>query len=107
MPELELSAAAQQWVNVVLIWMGFGSLAGLLAMLILPVGRPSHPAVALALGIAGSTLGLFSLSWLLKGREFNPISPIGFLAALAGALLLLLLYRACWTCFVKKDEDPE
>ena len=37
MPELELSPAAQQWVNVVLIWVGFGTLSGLLAMLVLPM----------------------------------------------------------------------
>jgi len=103
MPELELSPAAQQWVNVVLIWVGFGTLSGLLATLVLPARQPSHPLVMLLVGILGSMIGLLGLSWLLQGRQFNPISPIGFLAATAAAILLLILYRACSACFVKKD----
>jgi uncharacterized membrane protein YeaQ/YmgE (transglycosylase-associated protein family) len=103
MPELELSPAAQQWVNVVLIWVGFGTLSGLLATLVLPMRQPSHPLAALLLGAIGSLIGLLGLSWLLQGRQFNPISPIGFLAATAAAILILILYRACSACFIKKD----
>jgi uncharacterized membrane protein YeaQ/YmgE (transglycosylase-associated protein family) len=105
MPELELSPAAQQWVNVVLIWVGFGTLSGLLATLVLPVRIPSHPLGTLLLGALGSMIGLLGLSWLMQGRQFNPISPIGFIAATAAAILLLILYRAGSTCFVKKDES--
>jgi uncharacterized membrane protein YeaQ/YmgE (transglycosylase-associated protein family) len=103
MPELELSPAVQQWVNVVLIWVGFGTLSGLLATLVLPVRQPSHPLAALLLGALGSLLGLLGLSWIFQGRQFNPISPMGFVAATAAAILLLILYRACSACFVKKD----
>ncbi len=103
MPELELSPAVQQWVNVVLIWVGFITLSGLLAMLILPM-RQSHPLGMLLLGSLGSLIGLFSLSWALQGRQFNPISPVGFIAATAAAVLLLILYRAGSACFVKKEE---
>lgn len=105
MPELELSQVAQHWVNVVLIWVGFGTLAGLLAMLILPLPQPSCPAATLLLGIIGSLLGLLVLSWLLKNRQFNPISPLGFIAATAGAFILLILYRGCRACFVKKNDE--
>jgi uncharacterized membrane protein YeaQ/YmgE (transglycosylase-associated protein family) len=103
MPELELSPAAQQWVNVVLIWVGFGTLSGLLATLVLPMRQPSHPLGMLLVGFFGSMIGLLGLSWLLQGRQFNPISPIGFVAATAAAILILILYRACSACFVKKD----
>jgi uncharacterized membrane protein YeaQ/YmgE (transglycosylase-associated protein family) len=103
MPELELSPAAQQWVNVVLIWVGFGTLSGLLATLVLPARQPSHPMGTLLIGALGSLLGLLALSWIFQGRQFNPISPIGFVAATAAAILILILYRACSACFVKKD----
>jgi uncharacterized membrane protein YeaQ/YmgE (transglycosylase-associated protein family) len=105
MSGLELSPTAQQWVNVVLIWIGFGSLAGLLAILIIPVKQPSHPAASMVLGIVGSMLGLLGLSWILQSRQFNPISPVGFLAATAGAFLLLILTRICRAWFAKKDEE--
>lgn len=100
MPGTELAEPAQHWVNVVLIWVGFGTLAGLLARAILPVAPPSGPVLTLACGIVGSLIGLLALSLLLSGPQLNPISPLGFLAATAAALLLLILYRACRAYFV-------
>ena len=105
MPELELSQTAQQWVNVVLIWVGFGTLSGLLATLVLPMRQPSSPLGALLVGILGSLIGLLGLSWLLQGRQFNPISPIGFLAATAAAILILILYRAARHVSSKRMDE--
>jgi uncharacterized membrane protein YeaQ/YmgE (transglycosylase-associated protein family) len=93
MAEFEFSQAAQHWANVGLIWIGFGSLAGLLARIVLPVREPSTALPTLALGIAGSALGLAILSWALGPRPLNPISPLGMLAAAGGALVLLVLYQ--------------
>ena len=98
-----LSETAQHGVYVVLIWVGFGVLAGLLAMIVLPFKHPQSPVTPLLLGIVGSAIGLLGLSWLLQDRPFNPISPLGFLAAAAGAFLLLILYRLCWP--QKGDRD--
>ncbi|HUT12851.1 MAG TPA: GlsB/YeaQ/YmgE family stress response membrane protein [Thermoguttaceae bacterium] len=106
MLEFELSESAQHWVNVVLIWVGFGTLAGLLALVILPVRRPSSPIAAMLLGIVGSMVGLLILSFLVGGQDFNPISPLGFLTAVAGAFVLLILYRVLCMCVVKSDRDP-
>ncbi len=93
MAEFEFSQVAQHWANVVLIWIGFGSLAGLLARVVLPVREPSRALPTLALGIAGSAVGLAILSWALGPRSLNPISPLGVLAAAGGASLLLVLYQ--------------
>ena len=92
MSEIALSPAAQQWVNVVLIWIGFGTLAGLLATLLLPLRRTVTPFFALGIGIVGSMIGLVGLSWLFPGQTLNPISPVGFLAAVIGAFVLFVLY---------------
>ena len=70
MGELELSQSAQQWVNVVLIWIGFGALAGLLAKSILPGRDPAGAVATLVIGIAGSTIGLLVLT---KGAGLNDI----------------------------------
>jgi uncharacterized membrane protein YeaQ/YmgE (transglycosylase-associated protein family) len=107
MTELELSPAAQQVVNVVLIWIGFGTLAGLLAVVILPVRHPSGPIATLLLGIVGSVLGLFALTWFFRGRPLNPISPLGFLAATAGAFVLHILFRGCQACLPKGKPDDK
>ncbi len=105
MSNLEFSEHAQHWVNVVLIWIGFGTLAGLLARAVLPMRCPSGPISTLLLGIVGSMLGLLVLSLALGGRQPNPISPLGFLVATAGAFLLLIGYRAVWGFFAKEEES--
>jgi uncharacterized membrane protein YeaQ/YmgE (transglycosylase-associated protein family) len=89
----ELSPVAQAWLQVILVWIGFGSLAGLLARMLLPFREPSSPLAPLTLGITGSAVGLGVFSWLQGGGPSNPISPTGFLAATGGALGLLVLYH--------------
>ena len=76
-----------------LVWIGFGSLAGLLARAILPLEKPSGSLPTLTLGITGSAIGLGLLSWIQGGGPSNPICPVGFLAAVAGAFGLLLVYH--------------
>ena len=105
MSGLELSQNAQLWVNLVLIWVGFGALAGLLARAILPIRQPNGLVSTLTLGIVGSAGGLLVLSLLYRGRQLNPISPLGFLAATAGAFLLVILYRALYGYLAKGGED--
>ncbi len=105
--DLPLSPAAQQWINVVLVWVGFGALAGLLATVLFPLRRPAGPFWAVVLGITGSTVGLLGLSWLLPGRLVNPISPLGFLAATVGALALLALHRLGAALFGKPENDAD
>ena len=107
MPELALSPTAQQWINLVLIWIGFGTLAGLLATVIFPMRRSVGPFLAMVMGIVGSTLGLLGLSWLFPGRPLNPISPLGFLAATIGAFVLLVLYRLGGVCFGRHDNEDK
>jgi uncharacterized membrane protein YeaQ/YmgE (transglycosylase-associated protein family) len=107
MTELELSPAAQQVVNVVLIWIGFGTLAGLLAVVILHVKHPAGPIATLLLGIVGSVVGLLALTWFFRGRSLNPISPLGFLAATAGAFLLHVLFRAGQACLYREKAEVE
>jgi len=101
----ELSQDAQHWVNVVLIWVGLGTMAGLLAKAVLPIREPAGSVATLLVGIAGSAIGLLVLSCFFSGRQLNPISPLGFLAATTGALFLLILYGVFYACFLKGKND--
>ncbi len=112
MGELEFSQAAQQWVNVVLIWIGFGTLAGLAAKTILPGRDPKGTVATILLGIIGSTIGLFILSKFVTfsgtAHPMNPISPPGMIAAVIGAFAILIGYRVGIACImIERDEEPD
>jgi uncharacterized membrane protein YeaQ/YmgE (transglycosylase-associated protein family) len=107
MPDYTLSPAAQHWIYVVLIWVGFGTLAGLLATIVFPLRRSVGPFSMMVIGIVGSTIGLLGLSWLFPEHELNPISPLGFLAATIGAFVLLMAHRMGAFCFIRHEDDAD
>jgi uncharacterized membrane protein YeaQ/YmgE (transglycosylase-associated protein family) len=90
---LELPAAAQEWVNYVLVWIGFGTLAGLLAKAIMPGRDPGGPLTTLLMGIVGTFIGCGTLMLILQGQRISPISVVGFAVGTAGAFVLLLFHR--------------
>jgi uncharacterized membrane protein YeaQ/YmgE (transglycosylase-associated protein family) len=106
MAQFDLSPAAQQWFNLILIWIGFGTVVGLLAKMLLPGHEPAGTVGTVLIGILGSVLGPLVLTLALKREHFNPISPVGLLAAIAGALVLLLIYRV-GLAFLKMRQKSE
>jgi len=110
MPGVEISQTAEHWFVVILVWIGFGTVAGLLARIVLPGRDPSGTIGTMVIGIAGSTLGLLAFYHFVLGSpkhpSFNPISPLGMLAAAVGALALLIAYRLVAAC-VRIDQPPE
>jgi uncharacterized membrane protein YeaQ/YmgE (transglycosylase-associated protein family) len=96
---MELPPNIQIWFNTILVWIGFGTLAGLLAQALLPKGKPEGYYGILVVGICGSCVGVFLVDVLGKMSgvdEFanvNPISPLGLFAAVIASILILLIYR--------------
>ena len=81
------------------IWEGLiGLLAGAVAKLIMPGKDPGQSfslrgfLITTLLGIAGAVVGGW-LSSVLFNWDINSFSIVGFVVAVAGALLLLFLYR--------------
>ncbi len=103
---VDLSPAAQFWVNLVLVWVGFGTLAGLLARGLLPTREPAGATATITAGIVGSAIGLTLLGMALPERQFNPISPLGLAAAAAGAFLVLVAYRLALQFSAPKKQPP-
>jgi uncharacterized membrane protein YeaQ/YmgE (transglycosylase-associated protein family) len=74
----------------ILGWIVFGLVVGALAKLVMPGRDPGGIIVTIVLGIVGALLG----GWL--GRAiglYGPDEAAGFVMALIGALILLVLYR--------------
>jgi uncharacterized membrane protein YeaQ/YmgE (transglycosylase-associated protein family) len=74
----------------ILGWIVIGALAGAIAKFIMPGRDPGGCLVTIGLGIAGAALAGFlgnQLGW------YQPGEGAGFLAAIVGAILILILYR--------------
>jgi uncharacterized membrane protein YeaQ/YmgE (transglycosylase-associated protein family) len=100
---MELSAVAQSWVHLILVWIGFGTVVGFLAQLFLPGQEPKGFFGHLVIGIAGSCVGPVSFSLLMKPEHFDPFSPVGFGLSVATAVILLLFYRLLMLLMQKKE----
>ena len=71
-------------------WIVIGALAGIIAKAIMPGKDPGGCIVTILLGVAGAMLAGFvghALGWYRQGEG------AGFIAAILGAILILLVYR--------------
>jgi uncharacterized membrane protein YeaQ/YmgE (transglycosylase-associated protein family) len=93
MESFELPPIVQQWANDVLVWIGFGTLVGLLAKAIMPGRDPGGAIATLLMGIGGVVIGSGTLAFFWDKGRVTPISPVGFLVATGGAFVLLFFYR--------------
>lgn len=74
----------------IVAWIVFGLIVGVIAKLLMPGRDPGGFVVTILLGIAGAFVGGFI------GRAmgfYGPAEPAGWLMSIAGAIVLLLLYR--------------
>jgi len=106
MEDVLFNDTVQQWANDILVWIGFGTVVGLLAKAIMPGRDPGGAIATLAMGIGGTVIGCGTLSYFWEGHRVTPISPIGLAVATGGAFVLLFFYRLLggyW--FVEGDEQ--
>ena len=74
----------------ILAWIVIGLLAGGIAKLLMPGRDPGGCIITILLGIAGALLAGFlgqAVGW------YSPGEGAGFLAAIVGAFVILLIYR--------------
>ncbi|MBX7168924.1 MAG: GlsB/YeaQ/YmgE family stress response membrane protein [Pirellulales bacterium] len=93
MPEVQVPSELEHWANVVLVWIGFGTLVGLAAKAIMPGRDPGGAVTTLLMGIGGSVIGSGVMTYFWEGQHVTPLSPLGFAVAVGGSFLLLFFYR--------------
>src|SRR5206468_10958245 len=86
-------APVQHLTTLGLVWVGFGTIVGLLAKAIMPGRDPGGAVATLAMGVAGTIIGCGVVSYFWQGHIVSPISPLGFCVATAGAFALLFFYK--------------
>ena len=71
-------------------WIVFGLIVGIVAKFVHPGRDPGGFVVTIVIGIVGALIGGFmgrALGWYREG------DPVGFIMAVLGAIILLVLYR--------------
>jgi uncharacterized membrane protein YeaQ/YmgE (transglycosylase-associated protein family) len=101
----EFSGPLQQWVNDVLVWIGFGTLVGLLARAIMPGRDPGGAIATLGMGIGGVVIGCGAWTLCTNGNRVTPVSPLGIIVAVAGAFSLLFFYRLLGGYWFTEHDD--
>ena len=91
---LNMNPTAQHWVNVFLLWLGFGTFVAILVRSLLPGREPVGMISTITIGVAGTWAGPLIVSTIWNIKDFNPISPIGFFASFVCAFLCLLIFQA-------------
>ncbi|MGL6194881.1 MAG: GlsB/YeaQ/YmgE family stress response membrane protein [Thermoguttaceae bacterium] len=104
MPDFNLTPSAQVWVNVVLIWIGFATVVGLIVRSLLPGKEPSGLIGTLLIGLIGSCTGPLIVTLIWKIENFNPIGPIGMCSSVVCAAICLLLFRILFHFFKKRAK---
>jgi uncharacterized membrane protein YeaQ/YmgE (transglycosylase-associated protein family) len=92
--------------NQMLVWVGFGTLVGLLAKAIMPGKDPGGAVATLAMGIAGTIIGCGVVSYFWQGHIISPISPLGFCVATGGAFVLLFFYKLLGGYYFEETSGP-
>lgn len=103
---LQLSEPLQQLINDVLVWIGFGTVVGLVAKAIMPGRDPGGAIATVMMGVAGSVIGCGCVSYFYESQRITPISPIGMVVAVAGAFTILFFYRMLGGYFFTEGEVP-
>lgn len=90
--EAQLPPAVEQWANLFLVWVGFGTIVGLMAKAVMPGRDPGGAVATLAMGVGGTVIGC-AVTTYASGHHVTPVSTLGFVVATVGAFVLLIFYR--------------
>ena len=88
-----LHDSLQHLVNDVLVWVGFGTLVGLIAKGIMPGRDPGGAIATIFMGIGGTIMGCGVTSYFNNGQRVVPISTLGMFVGIIGTLVILFFYK--------------
>ena len=102
----EMTAHIQDWANIFLVWVGFGTIVGLLAKAVMPGRDPGGAVATLAMGVGGTIIGCGCVSYFHPNTVVTPISPLGLAVATAGAFIILFFYKLLAGYWFIEGEVP-
>lgn len=94
----------QQYLNLGLTWIGFGTVVGLAAKAVMPGKDPGGSVATLLMGIVGTMIGCAILQYFYQGETIQPVSVKGFFVGTAGALVILIFYKVLGGYWFEEGE---
>jgi uncharacterized membrane protein YeaQ/YmgE (transglycosylase-associated protein family) len=91
--DVQVPHDAQLWINDILVWIGYGTVIGLLGKAVMPGRDPGGAIATLAMGIVGVVIGCGVWTMVIGGERVTPISPVGLVCGTTGSLVILTFYR--------------
>lgn len=88
-----LNDSLQHLINDVLVWIGFGTVVGLVAKAIMPGRDPGGAIATIFMGIGGTIIGCGVTTHFNHGNRVVPISPLGMFVGIVGTLVILFFYK--------------
>ena len=88
-----LNNSVQQLINDVLVWVGFGTLVGLMSKGILPGRDPGGAIATVLMGIGGTVVGCGMASLISHGERVVPTGPLGMAVGFVGTLVFLFFFK--------------
>ena len=107
MENAQLAAGVEEWGNYVLMWIGFGTLVGLLAKAIMPGRDPGGAVATFFMGLGGAFIGCGLLKFFWENQKVTPLSPVGLVVSTAGAFILLFFYRLLGGYWFHEGDHPQ
>ncbi|MGI5831846.1 MAG: hypothetical protein ACOX6D_04850 [Thermoguttaceae bacterium] len=105
--QLNFPPKMQNVVNVILLWVGFAYIVGLLTRLLVWGGEWRRgPFTVFLVGLTGSCTGFLALTTWRELDDFNPFSPAGLIVSVVASVVALFIYQAfslLWFRWKKKD----
>lgn len=89
MNQSEITSLAEN----VLLWIGFGTVVGLTAKVIMPGRDPGGSIATVIMGIGGSVIGCGIYKLIKPEVVISPISGFGFCIGTIGAFIVLIFYK--------------
>jgi uncharacterized membrane protein YeaQ/YmgE (transglycosylase-associated protein family) len=105
MPDPSVAQTATDWAHTFLIWVGFGTCAGMVAKAVIPGRAPGGPIATLLMGIGGTCIGLGMLCYFSGGQRITPISALGFVCASGGAAVLMFFHKLLGGYFISEQGE--
>lgn len=100
----QAAATIAGWVNDFFVWVGFGTVVGLIAKAIMPGKDPGGAIATLGTGIGGTIVGCGIYTFIVGGNRLTPLSAMGAIVATIGAFTLLFFYRMLAGYFFQEGE---